>query len=107
MRMKPLVVLGLALLLPTGSLCAADSNAPLADAAEKMDRSSIRILLEQRADVNAPQTDGMTALHWAAYQDDLETVELLVRSRANVKAANRSEERRVGKECRSRWSPYH
>ena len=23
------------------------------------------------------------------------------------KVANRSEERRVGKECRSRWSPYH
>ena len=27
---------------------------------------------------------------------------------AEVKAAQeRSEERRVGKECRSRWSPYH
>src|SRR3989442_9909399 len=26
---------------------------------------------------------------------------------ANVRAAMRSEERRVGKECRSRWSPYH
>ena len=25
----------------------------------------------------------------------------------NVQALNRSEERRVGKECRSRWSPYH
>src|SRR3712207_8933220 len=24
-----------------------------------------------------------------------------------VEDANRSEERRVGKECRSRWSPYH
>ena len=24
-----------------------------------------------------------------------------------VEAAERSEERRVGKECRSRWSPYH
>ena len=24
-----------------------------------------------------------------------------------VKLAKRSEERRVGKECRSRWSPYH
>src|SRR5256886_10194612 len=24
-----------------------------------------------------------------------------------VRAAMRSEERRVGKECRSRWSPYH
>ena len=26
---------------------------------------------------------------------------------AASKRANRSEERRVGKECRSRWSPYH
>ena len=26
---------------------------------------------------------------------------------AGVDVANRSEERRVGKECRSRWSPYH
>ena len=25
----------------------------------------------------------------------------------NFYAENRSEERRVGKECRSRWSPYH
>ena len=24
-----------------------------------------------------------------------------------IRQANRSEERRVGKECRSRWSPYH
>ena len=24
-----------------------------------------------------------------------------------VKSTPRSEERRVGKECRSRWSPYH
>ena len=26
---------------------------------------------------------------------------------ATMITANRSEERRVGKECRSRWSPYH
>ena len=26
---------------------------------------------------------------------------------ARVTLSNRSEERRVGKECRSRWSPYH
>ena len=25
----------------------------------------------------------------------------------NALSAERSEERRVGKECRSRWSPYH
>src|SRR2546421_7919975 len=29
------------------------------------------------------------------------------RSRARVRSPLRSEERRVGKECRSRWSPYH
>src|SRR5258706_3153784 len=28
-------------------------------------------------------------------------------SRAAFPARSRSEERRVGKECRSRWSPYH
>ena len=26
---------------------------------------------------------------------------------ADLATAERSEERRVGKECRSRWSPYH
>jgi len=28
-------------------------------------------------------------------------------SKSEATARNRSEERRVGKECRSRWSPYH
>ena len=28
-------------------------------------------------------------------------------TRADRQIAERSEERRVGKECRSRWSPYH
>ena len=32
---------------------------------------------------------------------------LLVRVDPEQSDAKRSEERRVGKECRSRWSPYH
>ena len=32
---------------------------------------------------------------------------LALGSKAPDAAAKRSEERRVGKECRSRWSPYH
>ena len=28
-------------------------------------------------------------------------------SNSNIEVLDRSEERRVGKECRSRWSPYH
>ena len=33
---------------------------------------------------------------------------LIVRTKKEIRRADgRSEERRVGKECRSRWSPYH
>jgi ankyrin repeat protein len=77
------------LLLAVGSLHAASSGALLADATEKMDRPRIQTLLKQRVDVNTPQADGMTALHWAAYQDDLNLATLLVRAGASVKAANR------------------
>ena len=31
----------------------------------------------------------------------------LLNLRGEIRAMRRSEERRVGKECRSRWSPYH
>lgn len=78
-----------ALLLSAVNLSAASADAPVADAMEKMDRAAVRALLQRKADINAPQVDGMTALHWAAYQDDLESVELLVRAGANAKAANR------------------
>ncbi|MBI3472107.1 MAG: ankyrin repeat domain-containing protein, partial [Candidatus Solibacter usitatus] len=71
------------------SLIATASSAPLADAAKRKDRSAVRALLGRRVEVNAPQADGTTALHWAAHQEDLETAELLVRAGANVKAANR------------------
>ncbi len=65
------------------------AEARVADAAEKSDRSSLRLLLKQHADVNAPQADGMTALHWAAYRGDLETARQLVAANASVNATNR------------------
>ena len=78
-------------LFSTATLVAAgsDADAPLADAVEELDRATIRSQLQQPIDVNAPQVDGMTALHWAAYHDDLELVELLVGVGADVKALNR------------------
>ena len=39
-------------------------------------------------------------------KDDL-VVQISHGDRLSVAALTRSEERRVGKECRSRWSPYH
>ena len=38
---------------------------------------------------------------------DLDELASLVSTRKYLPLARRSEERRVGKECRSRWSPYH
>ena len=87
--MKRFCICGLVLLLSATSVRGAGPEAVLADAAERMDRTAVRALLQQRVDVNTPQIDGMTALHWAAFKDDLETSELLVRAGANVKAANR------------------
>ena len=42
-----------------------------------------------------------------AYEAKKRGKEVLVIDRRDHKGGNRSEERRVGKECRSRWSPYH
>ena len=41
------------------------------------------------------------------YYEDIKKVEVSLKVVKPEAAENRSEERRVGKECRSRWSPYH
>ena len=64
-------------------------TSPLADAVKDGDRAGALALLKQHADVNAPQADGTTALHWAARQDDGEMADRLIKAGANVKAANR------------------
>ena len=94
MDVKRFMAFGLAMsVCAAGAIAAApvtaSSAARLADAVEKRDRAGIRALLEKRVDVNATQVDGMTALHWAAYHDDLETAKLLVDAGANVGATNR------------------
>src|ERR1035437_5826122 len=40
-------------------------------------------------------------------EGDCVLVKCTKRASACSRSADRSEERRVGKECRSRWSPYH
>ena len=83
---KVLGALGLVVLLAAR---AAPTDAPLADAAMRGDVEAVRTLLEGGADVDAPQGDGMTALHWAADLDNVEMVEMLVAAGARVEATTR------------------
>jgi ankyrin repeat protein len=52
------------------------------------DRTAVEALLARRADVNAVQADGATALHWAVYRNDLPMVDRLLAAGARVKAVN-------------------
>src|SRR5436190_6997011 len=71
------------------SLTMGAGRSDVADAAMKGDKAAIRSLILQKSDVNAPQVDGATALHWAVYKDDLEMLDLLIKAGARVNAANR------------------
>jgi uncharacterized protein len=78
-----------AILLVAAVLPVSAAEAPLATAVQKLDRGAIVQLIGKRVDVNAPQADGTTALHWAAYHDDLELANRLLAAGASVQAANR------------------
>ncbi len=67
--------------------CAADTR--VADAAQNGDIATVRALIKQKADVNAAQGDGSTALHWAAQKDDVELAKTLLAAGASVKARTR------------------
>ena len=87
--MKRHVTCFIALLILGATAYIGGAGSEVADAVRKGDKAALRTLLQKKADVNAPQVDGATALHWAVYRDDLEVADLLIRAGANVKAANR------------------
>ncbi len=79
----------LAVFALTIAVGAAPTSSPIADAAMKGNREAVRTLIQQGADVNAAQGDGMSALHWAADKGDAELTELLVYAGANPGAVTR------------------
>ena len=84
--MFTLRICGVAMMLCASALA---SNSPVADAAMKGDRAAVQQLVSQKADVNAVQADGATALQWAVYRDDLEMAGVLISAGADIKLANR------------------
>jgi len=68
-----------------GAAQAADS---LLEVAEAGNSAAALALVTGRADVNARQEDGTTALHWAAYHDDVPLMRQLLKAGAQVNVRN-------------------
>ena len=83
MRIAGLVLL----LLPVA--CFGAGSSEVADAVMRGDGASVRQLVEQHTDVDVPQADGATALHWAVFHSDKEMLDLLLHAGANPKVRNR------------------
>jgi len=79
-------LLSISLSVASSGVAAADTR--LLDAVARGDRTAVRELLRNHADVNSAQADGSTALMLAVERNDVELATLLVRAQARVNAAN-------------------
>ena len=73
-----------------GAATVLGAGSDVADAAKKGDKATVRTLLAQKADVNAKQPDGGTALHWAVWREDVELTTMLLGAGAKANEANQT-----------------
>ncbi len=64
------------------------SPATVADLAEQGNGTAVLALIRKGADVNKPQPDGATALHWAAHKNDVALAKRLVTAGAKPNSVN-------------------
>src|SRR5947207_1967932 len=57
----------------------------VAEAAMRGDLAAVRALVLRKVDVNTPQGDGATALHWAVYRGRIDILDTLLKAGANPK----------------------
>jgi uncharacterized protein len=84
-RLFTLLLLIFSFTVPNGAAGRSD----VADAVQRQDRAAVTRLIAAKADVNAAQTDGSSALHWAVYHQDAQVVDQLLRAGASPDATNR------------------
>ena len=90
MATNRILTAGVAALLVTAAGHAwAAGDTRLADAAMKRDTATVRKLIDQHVDVNAPGADGTPALHWLVRVNDFDTARRLIRAGADVSKPNR------------------
>src|ERR1051325_363860 len=74
-------------LLGGSVLAAVDTR--LADAAMNRDVATVRSLIAQKVDVNAPGNDGTPPLHWVVRADDVDLALAMLKAGADPKQPNR------------------
>src|ERR1700729_3932063 len=75
--------------LVCAELCfAAAPDLRLLDAVKRRDHKAFTALLRDKAEVNAAQPDGATALAWASYLDDRDSALALLAAGAKVNTAD-------------------
>ncbi|HLH30607.1 MAG TPA: ankyrin repeat domain-containing protein, partial [Terriglobia bacterium] len=65
--------------MPTIILAMLLAAAGLVDAVKSGDRAAAIAMLQQKVNVNTPEADGTTALHWAVQKDDADLVDRLIK----------------------------
>jgi ankyrin repeat protein len=77
-----------AVVLLTLVRCGAAEELRLLDAVKRQDEAGVRLLIKQKADPEARQADGTTALHWAAHRNNLGIAQALLHAGAKVNVVN-------------------
>jgi ankyrin repeat protein len=77
------------LLTLAGFSFGAAARSDVADALMNGNKAEVSRLLALKADVNAAQVDGTTAIHWAVFNNDSATFDMLIAAGAKVKVSNR------------------
>ena len=75
-------------LLIAGLCMQVSGQTPLIEATKNQNENAVSELLAGQADVNTPQGDGATALHWAVYRNNTAIAALLLNSGADANAAD-------------------
>jgi len=86
-RESGLICIGVLLFAAACSAASAGGD-DLIRAVKAGDTAAVSTLMKQGADVNAPEANGTTPLHWAVYQQDAELVKLLLAAHAKVSVVN-------------------
>lgn len=82
------LALSFSVLAAAAAAAATGSSATMADLAERGNASAVLALLKKGTDVNRPQADGATALHWAAHHNDVALAKRLLAAGAKPNIAN-------------------